>query len=142
MFGDTFEHLAALYGVMTGRPRAEALLDFRSGPLGEMARLSDQFVSALAAVGPPRSEGQDLVAEWERIASLWLRAAEWESGMQLGGLTRQVLTWAHLCRRASEKGLQAWAWHGNSVPIYVLATGTGMQSYEEYRWAKGRQRKA
>jgi len=142
MFSDTFEHLSALYGVVTGRPRREALSDFRVDPPGEMARLSDQFIAALAAIGPPRREGQDLVAEWRRLARSWLQAAEWQPDMQVGGLTRQILTWGHECRRASEKGLQAWAWHGNSVPLFVLATGTGMQSYEEYRRAKsGRRRR-
>lgn len=141
MLADTFEHLAAFYGVMTGRPRSEALLDFRRDPPGEMARLSDKFVASLAAAGPPRSGNQDLAAEWTRIARLWLQAASWESGMQVGGLSRQVLTWAYECRRASEKGLQVWAWYGISVPIYGLATGTGVRSYDEYRQAKGRPRK-
>jgi hypothetical protein len=132
MYGDTFEHLSALYGVTTGRPSAEALTDRRSVPPGSLARLSDVFVAALEAIGPPQREGQDLQAEYKKLAERWFRAIKWRNEMQLGGLTGRIFDVAYACRKATDKGLQAWAWHGNRVPEYVIATGVGTESYEQH----------
>jgi hypothetical protein len=138
MYWDTFEHLSALYSVVTGRPRLEALVDLRTEPQGELARLSDAFVAAFSPIGPPQRDGQDLWAEYLRIAEPWFKAAKWRTDMQIGGLTMRIFHVAWACRKATDRGCQAWAWCGKRVPEYVIASGIGEESYRQYRSSKRR----
>src|SRR2546421_3661208 len=132
-YGDTLEHLAALYPILTGQPASEALLDLRYDPPGAIARVSDGFVRALAAIGPPQREGQDLWAIYDRIAAGWLTTIKWRKSMQLSGLSMRIFTYAYACRRGAEKGTPVWAWHGKAAPEYVIAHGVGEESYDAYR---------
>jgi len=136
MYGDTFEHLSALFGIVTGGPRGSALTDLEQRDQAELARLSGSFVTALSAIGPPQREGQDLWAEYRRLAEPWLRAVQWRPDMQLGGLTMRIFNVAWACRKASDKGVQAWAWHGKRAPEYAIATGVGEESFQDYRRSK------
>lgn len=135
-YGDTLEHLAALYSLMTGRPAGEALTEVRQSPPGVLAKLSDPFVNALAAVGPPRRDGQDLWAIYDAIAAKWREAVRWDPEMQVGGLAIRIFHDAYVCRLGSEKGLPVWAWHGKAAPEYVIVHGVGEESYEAYRKLK------
>lgn len=137
-YWDTFDHLAALYHVATGRPAGEALLDHRRGQSAELARLSDSFVDALGPIGPPQREGQDLDAEYRRLAELWFAAVIWTPDMQLGGLWNRVFHVAWVCRKARDRGIQAWAWEGKLLPMYAIASGSDEASYREYRRQKRR----
>lgn len=136
MYGDTLEHLSALYAVVTDRPQSEALVDLRKKSPGQMARLSDAFVAALSPIGPPQREGQDLWAEYRRLAEPWLKAVRWRKEMQIGGLTMRIFNVAWACRKASDRGCQAWAWSGTRVGEHVIASGVGKESYELHRRSK------
>jgi hypothetical protein len=135
-YGDTLEHLAVLYSVISGRPAEEALVDARRDPPAVLARLADPFVHALAAIGAPQREGQDLWAIYDKFAAAWLQAVRWRPEMQVGGLAMRIFHDAHECRRGLEKGLPVWAWHGKRAPEYVIAHGVGQDSYEAYRKQK------
>ena len=132
-YGDTLDHLGALFSLITGRSADEAWAEIRRRDAASLARFSDAFVEALAPIGPPRREGQDLGAIYHRIAEKWITAVRWSPRMQVGGLTMRIFDYSHRCRIGMEKGLPVWAWYGPRVPAYGIAHGVGQASYEEYR---------
>ena len=108
-YGDTLEHLAALFSILTGSSAAGAWAEIHRSNRGTLARFSEAFIEALAPIGPPQREGQDLLAIYQTIAEKWITAVRWSPRMQMGGLTGRIFDYSHRCRiarrRASRSGL-------------------------------------
>jgi hypothetical protein len=69
------------------------------------------------------------------IGERWMSCARWRRPMKVSGLAMRIFNWSVECETATEEGLQVFCWEGPAMPEYVLAHGTGTDSYEAYRKA-------
>ena len=135
---DSLDHLSALYTVVSGKPRTEALRDRRAVGPGTIAALSDDFVTSLAALSGTGGDADAIVGRYEEVADRWFVAVPWPDGMRVRGLTSRLLDWAGKCQLARKEGMGVYCWHGPRVPAYVIAHGVEPESYAAFKRNKRR----
>lgn len=64
-----------------------------------------------------------------------MSSIRWPPNMKVGGLGMKIFSWSVECEKATEKHLNVLCWEGPALPEYVIAHGTGPESYEAYRKA-------
>ena len=139
------EALEALYAILTGRPAAGTWQSVQIVGPGRLARLSDDFTAAMAALNrenlarqQERPEDYDWILEPDhRAAAQWLAATR--PGMILGHARDRLIGYCAWARVAEERGQAMYCWSGPGFNPRVLVSGT-MEELPAYLEAKRNRR--
>ena len=139
-YSTTFEQLTRLYSILTERSPTEAVVEIRKAGPGTIGTLTHDFVTVLTDIRKRSlaafNDGGEPFQLENEIGQRWMSSIRWPSTMRVGGLGMKIFSWSVECEKATEKHLNVLCWEGPAVPEYVIAYGTGPESYDAYRKAK------
>jgi hypothetical protein len=138
--GETPALTACLYTALTGHPADGALLPVDKLGKGRLSLCSDDFVNAMAAsceeslrlAGADEARGDEDLPSFsqhqEAVGAAWMRVGHWPR--EVVSLTNRLVRLG-TAREAMAAGHHLFAWHGPSVPQFVVTSGQGPYSPPE-----------
>jgi hypothetical protein len=133
--GEVPSQTAALLTVLTGEPADGALEVVARRGKGVLHVCSERFLNAMADANEElvrlseedkaAGDGRDLPrfsARMEEYDRAWRAATDWPPKARSIGNGLGRMGWARIAR---ERGQSLYCWHGRSVPLYRIVSGTG-----------------
>jgi hypothetical protein len=137
---DGIEQMEALFRLIARDPSAEPWAGRQTKGPGTLCRYNGEFTEGLLEIWRAReateAEDDDDLRPYREVAGAWLSPVSWPHGQQVGGLLSRLVVDVGNARLTQEQGQGLYCWFGPLVPEYVLVSGVGEKSYEEYRRAK------